>query len=60
MTTEKSDQNTMVVVKKYGEVTRRELFKVRGDHVWQPSVAEALRCHKVNKQFWENYGKEKR
>ena len=54
MTTEKSEAS-ITVVKKYGELTHRELFKVRGEHVWQNSPAEAVRCYHKAKAFWAEY-----
>lgn len=53
-------QGQPVVIRKNGEVTGREMFKVRGDHVWSHSINEALRVHRVTTAFWVNYFKDKK
>lgn len=55
MTTEKSEASIRVV-KKYGAVTGKEMFRVKGDpNAWCTSVDDAVRQYHRCREYWEKY-----
>lgn len=50
------NQENLVVVKKFGECTGKELFTVRGGNgIWCSSPAEAISVHERVQNFWTKY-----
>ena len=55
MTMEKSDQSIRVV-KRYGAVTGKEMFRVKGDpNAWCSTVEAAVSQYHRCKDYWEKY-----
>ena len=53
---DKSEAPTLVVVKKFAAVTKRELFKVRGDDgPWHTTAQDAVNSYVKCKAYWEKY-----
>ncbi len=54
-------ENKIVVVRKHGAVTGKEMFKVRGDeNGWCSTPKEAVERHYKCKAFWEKYHSERK